>query len=98
MKNIKKNIFNKDNNNTLGAIRVSSAVFGGLANAYLSIMIIATFLNESIFENIVIAIIILPIAWSLFGLWIVMSNSKIKALLKTFIPLIPLYLITTFLG
>lgn len=98
MNKIFKNLFEKDSNNTLGTIRVSSAILGGLANAYLSIMIISTFLDESIFENIVIAIILLPIAWSGFGFWIIMSESKFKALLKTFIPLLPLYFITTFLG
>lgn len=98
MKKLFANLVEKDTNNTLGTIRVSSAILGGLVNAYLSIMIIATFLNESIFENIVIAIIILPIAWSGFALWIVMSQTKLKALLKTIIPLLPLYFITTFLG
>lgn len=98
MKKFIHNLIKKDTNNTLGTIRVSSAIFGGLVNAYLCIMIIASFLNESIFENIVIAIIILPIAWSGFGLWIIMSETKLKALLKTIIPLFPLYFITTLLG
>lgn len=98
MKNTLNNIVKKDTNNTLGAIRVSSAIIGGLVNAYLCIMIISTFLKESIFENIVIAIIILPIAWSCFGLWIIMSETKLKALIKTVLPIFPLYFITTFLG
>lgn len=54
--------------------------------AYLLIMYIAKFLQFSTFENIVIGIILLPLFWSIFGLWIVMSKTKFYSVLKTLIP------------
>jgi len=78
--------FYKDNNSTLGAIRLICSILGSLMIAYLLIMYIAKFLQFSTFENIVIGIILLPLFWSIFGLWIVMSKTKFYSVLKTLIP------------
>lgn len=88
-----QNILKKDSNNTLGAIRLSCGILGSLAIAYLKIMLISRFLQDSIFENIVIGIILLPIFWSIFALWIIMSETKFHSILKTIIPFIFLYII-----
>jgi len=97
MNNI-KNIFIKDTNNKLGAIRLSFGILGSLALAYLTIMLIAKNLNDSTFENIVIGIILLPCFWSIFGLWIVMSKTRFNAILKTIIPFIVLYTLVYIIG
>jgi hypothetical protein len=81
--NIKNNLFTKDKNSSIGTIRLLCGIFGALFSAYLCICFIANFLNFSIFENIVIAVIILPFLWCFFALWIVLSNTKILAIVKT---------------
>ena len=78
--------FYKDKNNTLGAIRLICSILGSLMIAYLLIMYITKFLQFSTFENIVIGIILLPLFWSIFALWIVMSKTKFYSVLKTIIP------------
>lgn len=88
---IKRSFFYKDKNNTLGFIRVFFSIFGGLAVSYLLIMIISKQLTYTIFENIVLVIIILPIFWSLSAYYIIMSRTKFYAVLKTFLPLSILY-------
>ena len=93
MNNLLEKFFFKNKNNELGLTRLIFSIFGGLAVAYLTIMYLAKFLNFSIFENIVIAIILLPIFWSLFGLWIVMSKTKLNSILKTIIPFCILYIL-----
>ena len=98
MNQIKKNIFIKDNNNKLGGIRLSFGIIGSLILAYLTIMLISKQLNYTIFENIVIGIILLPFFWSAYGLWIIMSITKLNAILKTIIPFIVLYILTYTLG
>ncbi|QKJ21863.1 hypothetical protein [Poseidonibacter lekithochrous] len=98
MNQIKKNIFIKDNNNKLGAIRLSFGIIGSLILAYLTIMLISKQLDYTIFENIVIGIILLPFFWSAYGLWIIMSITKFNAILKTIIPFIVLYILTYTLG
>lgn len=98
MNQIKKNIFIKDNNNKLGVIRLSFGIIGSLVLAYLTIMLISKQLNYTIFENIVIGIILLPFFWSAYGLWIIMSITKLNAILKTIIPFIVLYILTYTLG
>jgi len=90
---ILKSFFMKDKNNHLGVIRLTFGILGSLALAYLLIMYIAKFLQFSIFENIVIAIILLPLFWSLFGLWIIMSKTKFNSVLKTLIPFSILYIL-----
>lgn len=95
---IKRNIFLKDPNHKLGTIRLLCGILGALSIAYLIIMIIAKFLSSSIFENIVIGVMLLPVFWSIFALWIIMSTSKINAILKTIIPFILLCSITYYLG
>lgn len=85
------NFFHTDKNNTLGFIRVFFATFGGLGVSYLLIMLISKQLTYTIFENIVIGIIILPIFWSLSAYYIVMSKTKFYAVLKTILPLSLLY-------
>jgi hypothetical protein len=90
---IKKNIFLKDPNNSLSIIRLTCGILGSLAIAYLCIMLIARSLHYSIFENIVIGIILLPLFWSIFALWIILSSTKFYAILKTFLPLTLLYII-----
>lgn len=85
-----KNLFKKDSNASLGGIRLYCSIVGSLLIAYLILLPFAQILNFSIFENIVIAIIILPLLWSCIGLWIVLSDTRIQALLKTIIPLIVL--------
>jgi len=79
--------FYKDNNSTLGVIRLICSILGSLLLAYLLIMYITKFLHFSIFENIVIGIILLPLFWSALGLWIVMSKTKFYSVLKTIIPI-----------
>lgn len=98
MNQIKKNIFIKDNNNQLGAIRLSCGILGSLAISYLMIMLIARHLNYTTFENVVIGIILLPFFWSAFGLWIVMSKIKLHAILKTIIPFIILFTLVYIIG
>ena len=93
MNKIIKNIFLKDNNNTLGFIRIFFSIFGGLFVSYFLIMIISEQLQYSIFENIVIGIIILPFFWSAASLYIVMSKTKFIAILKALIPALILYAI-----
>ncbi|ADG92234.1 conserved hypothetical protein [Arcobacter nitrofigilis DSM 7299] len=88
-----KNLFKKDTNASLGAIRLLSSIFGSLVVAYLLLIKFAQLLNFSIFENIVLAIILLPILWSSIGLWVVLSKTKIEALLKVIIPFILLFFI-----
>ncbi|RXJ88475.1 hypothetical protein CRV01_12050 [Arcobacter sp. CECT 8983] len=61
-------------------------------------MYITTFLTFSTFENIVIAIILLPVFWSIFALWIVMSKTKLNAILKTLIPFILFYSLLYIIG
>lgn len=80
---LKKKLFLKDKKSALGAIRISCAIFGGLISSYIFICIIANYLNFSIFENIVNAVIILPFLWCFLALWIVLSDTKIKAIYKT---------------
>lgn len=89
---LKKLLFTK-RNNELGFIRLFFGILGSLSLAYLTIMLIAKNLNFSIFENIVIAIILLPLFWSAFGLWIILSNTKFNAILKTVLPFIVLYIL-----
>lgn len=96
--NIKNNLFKKDKNSTLGFIRISCSTIGSLVIAYLILMLFAKTLNFSIFENIVLCIIILPILWSFIGLLIVLSNTKLIAILKTIIPIILLLLTLKFIG
>ena len=86
--NIKQNLFFKDKNSTIGIIRLTCAIFAGLISAYLFICFIANYLTFSIFENIVIAVIILPFLWIAFALWIVLSNTKIQAIYKSIFLLI----------
>jgi len=93
MNKIIKNIFLKDNNNTLGFIRIFFSIFGGLVVSYFLIMIISEQLKYSIFENIVIGIIILPFFWSAMSLYIIMSKTKFNSILKALIPAIVLYAI-----
>lgn len=81
--NIKNNLFLKDKNSSIGTIRILCGIFGALFSAYMTICFIANFLNFSIFENIVIAIIILPFLWCFFALWIILSPTKIQAITKT---------------
>lgn len=88
-----QSFFYKDNNSTLGAIRLIFSIFGSLTIAYLIVMLIAKYLQFSIFENIVIGVILLPIFWSIFGLWIVMSTTKFYSVLKTIIPSAILYIL-----
>lgn len=93
MNKILQSFFYKDNNSTLGVIRLTCSIFGSLAIAYLIVMYIAKFLQFSIFENIVIGIILLPLFWSILGLWIVMSQTKFNSVLKTIIPFGVLYIL-----
>ena len=78
-----QSFFYKDNNNTLGAVRLTFAIFGSLTIAYLIVTLIAKYLQFSQFENIVMGVILLPLFWSMFGLWIVMSKTKFYSVLKT---------------
>jgi len=81
--NLKQIFIQKDKNSTIGTIRVLCAIFAGLISSYIFICLIGEYLNHSIFENIVIAIIILPFLWCSFALWIVLSTSKIQAIYKS---------------
>ena len=95
---LKKTLFEKDKNSAIGKIRFLCAFLGGLINAYISICLIAYFLSYSIFENIVLVIIILPIIWSIFALWIIMSKTKINAIIKFILPFIILFSFIQALG
>ena len=86
-----ENFFYKDKNSDLGFVRLTFGILGSLALGYLTIMYIAKFLQFSIFENIVIGIILLPLFWALFALWIIMSKTKFYSVLKTIIPFFILY-------
>ncbi|NQY21119.1 MAG: hypothetical protein HRT40_07400 [Campylobacteraceae bacterium] len=96
--NLRKILFEKDKNADIGKIRLTSAFVGGLINAYTCICIISYFLRYTIFENIVLVIIILPIIWSSFALWIIMSKTKINAIMKFIIPFIILFSFIKLLG
>jgi len=88
-----KEFFYKDKNSDLGFIRLIFGILGSLVLGYLTVMYIAKFLEFSIFENIVIAIILLPLFWSIYGLWIIMSRTKFYSVLKTIIPFFILYIL-----
>ena len=90
---ILKSFFLKDKNSDLGFVRLVFGIIGSLAVAYLLIMYIAKILEFSIFENIVIAIILLPLFWSMFALWIIMSKTQFNSVLKTIIPFAILYIL-----
>lgn len=96
--NLRKTLFEKDKNASIGKIRFISAFLGGLINAYTCICIISYFLVFTIFENIVLVIIILPLIWSSFALWIIMSKTKINAIMKFIIPFIILFSFIKLLG
>jgi hypothetical protein len=85
---LKEKLFFKDKNSAIGSIRFSSAFFGGLISSYIFICIIGNFLSYSIFENIVITLIILPFIWISLALWIILSHNKITAIYKTLFLLI----------
>ena len=53
---IKERLFLKDNNSVLGAIRISCSIIGGLLISYLLLMLLATYLTNTIFENIVLMV------------------------------------------
>jgi len=88
-----ENFFYKDKNSDIGFVRLTFGIFGSLTLGYLSIMYIAKFLQFSIFENIVIGIILLPLFWSLYALWIILSKTKFYSVLKTIIPFFILYIL-----
>ena len=88
-----ENFFYKDKNGDLGFIRLIFGILGSLILAYLTIMYIGQFLIFSMFENIVIAIILLPLFWSIYSLWIILSITKFYAVLKTIVSFIILYIL-----
>lgn len=90
MTRLKNYIIKKEANAKIGALRVFCAIFFGLTISYLILMIFAKNLEFSTFENIVLAIILLPFFWSIIALWIVLSTSKLTILLKSITPLIVL--------
>jgi len=93
MNNTLTNFFYKDKNNELGFIRLTFGIIGSLACAYFTIMYISKQLHFTTFENIVIGIILLPLFWSLYGLWIVMSKTKFISVLKTITTLFAFYIL-----
>lgn len=95
---LKKILLEKDKNADIGTIRFLCAFLGGLINAYACICLIAYFLSYSIFENIVLVIIILPLIWSAFALWIIMSKRKINSIIKTIIPFLTILSFIQVLG
>ncbi|XOB62744.1 hypothetical protein ACMC56_02790 [Campylobacterota bacterium DY0563] len=80
---IKNTLLKKDNNSSLGFIRLFFGIIGSLFSSYLAITLISKNLDFSIFENIVVGIILLPLIWSIFALWIIYSKTKLNAMLKT---------------
>jgi len=88
-----ENFFYKDKNGDLGFIRLIFGILGSLILAYLTIMYIGQFLIFSMFENIVIAIILLPLFWSIYSLWIILSITKFYAVSKTIVSFVILYIL-----
>lgn len=74
------------NGKTIGMFRIVSAIFGGLLVSYSGMTLIAFLIPGEIKLTAIISILFNTIAWASVALWIALSYTKLRALLKVIIP------------
>ena len=98
IKNLIQNLSIKEKSGKkIGVFRTLLAIFGGLLVAYTSMTLLVFILPAKNEEALIISLLFNTLVWSSVALWILLSTSKLIALLKVFIPTtIFLILITIF--
>lgn len=76
------------NSKKIGIFRILCAIFGGLFVAYLGMMVLALLVPGTLGDKIVVPLLFNTLAWAIAGLWIIVSPSKLIALLRSVIPII----------
>lgn len=70
----------------IGLFRIITAIFGGLLVAYLGMTLLALLLPLEVKQSAIISIMFNTFVWAIYATWIVLSHSKLSALLKFLIP------------
>lgn len=76
----------EENGKNIGLFRTIFSVFGGLTLAYLSMTLLIVILPFERNESIIIELILTSLVWASSSLWIVLSHTKLSALLKVVVP------------
>ncbi|MFA5704170.1 MAG: hypothetical protein WC982_11720 [Advenella sp.] len=72
----------------IGLFRTLSAIFGGLAVAYLGMTLLAFTLPMEVKQSAIISIMLNTFVWAGMATWIALSYTRLSALLKFLIPTI----------
>ena len=72
----------------IGLFRILTAIFGGLISSYLGMTFLAILIPEEIKQAAIISIMFNTFAWAAMATWIVLSYTKLEALLRFLIPTI----------
>lgn len=72
----------------IGLFRSLIAIFGGLLCSYLAMTLLAFLLPDDISKTAIISIMFNTFTWACTATWIVLSYTKLEALLKFLIPTI----------
>lgn len=88
----------EENGKKIGLFRVLCSIFGGLIAAYLGMTLLVFLIPGSAGESIIIPLMFNTLIWSCFALWIVLSPTKLSALLRFAVPslIFSIYLIILF--
>lgn len=72
----------------IGLFRTVLAIFGGLAVAYLGMMVLLFVSPGSFLDLVVVFVLFYTFVWACSALWIVLAPSKLSAFLRVIIPVL----------
>lgn len=76
----------EDSAKKIGTFRIITSIFGGLLVAYLGMTLLAIIIPLEIQKSAIISIMFNTLAWATMAVYIVLSYTKLGALLKVLIP------------
>lgn len=81
----------------IGLFRICLAILGGLIISFLSLSLLVFIVPLSLGESLVISLFFQSFVWAILSLWIVLSHTKLIALLRVVIPSILILIIIIFI-
>lgn len=70
----------------IGVLRTLCAIFGGLLVAFLAMTTLAFITPGTLGDSVVVPLLFNTLAYAAAAFWIIVSPSRLSALLRTFVP------------
>lgn len=72
----------------IGWFRTLCAIFGGLAVAYTGMTLTVILIPSAVSQSMLFAMLFLPFVWACAALWVTLAVTRLRALLRSVIPVV----------